>query len=104
VRALVRTGIRPDAVLAPQQGVQRDPRGHTNAMVVGPDDKVEVRAVRVSQSIGDQWLVEEGLAAGDRVIVEGLQKIAPGAPVQASEAGPATAQPIAAPAPAGANQ
>ncbi len=87
VRALVRTGVREDAVLAPQQGLQRDPRGNTNAMVVGADDKVEVRTVRVSQAIGDQWLVEDGLAAGDRVIIEGLQKIQPGVPVQASEQG-----------------
>lgn len=104
VRALVRTGVRQNAVLAPQQGLQRDPRGHTNAMVVGADDKVEVRAVRVSQAIGDQWLVEEGLAAGDRVIIEGLQKIQPGVPVQATEKG--TEAPQAAPggADAGASQ
>lgn len=95
VRALVRTGVRQDAVLAPQQGIQRDPRGHTNAMVVGADDKVEVRAVRVSQAIGDQWLVEDGLVAGDRVIIEGLQKIQPGVAVQATE--PGSAAPQAAP-------
>jgi len=89
VRALLRTGVRPDAVLAPQQGILRDPRGHTNAMVVGTDGKVEARAVRVSQAIGDDWLIEEGLAAGDRVIVEGLQKIQPGVPVEATEAGSA---------------
>jgi len=97
VRAIVRTGVREDAVLAPQQGILRDPRGHTNAMVVGKDGKVEVRSVRVSQAIGDQWLVEDGLLAGDRVIVEGLQKIQPGAPVQPTEAGatPAAAAPAA---------
>ena len=103
VRAIVRTGVREDAVLAPQQGILRDPRGHTNAMVVDKDDKVEVRPVRVSQAIGDQWLVEDGLVAGDRVIVEGLQKIQPGAPVQPTEAGAtpaasAPAAPAAAPA------
>jgi membrane fusion protein (multidrug efflux system) len=97
VRALVRTGVRQDAVLAPQQGLQRDPRGQMNAMIVGDDDKVEVRPVRVSQAIGNQWLVEDGLAAGDRVIIEGLQKVQPGAPVQATEAG-AGAPPAAAPA------
>jgi len=93
VRALLRTGVRQDAVLAPQQGLQRDPRGQVNAMVVGADDKVEVRPVRVSQAIGDQWLVEEGLSSGDRVIIEGLQKIQPGVPVQATEAGSAAPQP-----------
>jgi membrane fusion protein (multidrug efflux system) len=97
VRALVRTGVRQAAVLAPQQGLQRDPRGQMNAMIVGDDDKVEVRPVRVSQAIGNQWLVEDGLAAGDRVIIEGLQKVQPGAPVQATEAG-AGAPPAAPPA------
>jgi membrane fusion protein (multidrug efflux system) len=87
VRALVSTGVRADALLVPQQGVARDPRGDTNAMVVGKDGKVELRAVKVSQAIGDKWLVEDGLAAGDQVIVEGLQKIQPGMPVQATEAG-----------------
>jgi membrane fusion protein (multidrug efflux system) len=60
-------------------------------MVVGPDGKVELRPIRVSRTVGDKWLVEEGLAAGDKVIVEGLQKIQPGAPVQATEATPAPA-------------
>jgi membrane fusion protein (multidrug efflux system) len=54
--------------------------------------------VQESRAIGDKWLVDSGLAAGDRVIVEGLQKIQPGMPVQATEAG--TAPPVAAqPAP-----
>jgi membrane fusion protein (multidrug efflux system) len=60
-------------------------------MVVGADDKVEVRPVKVSRAMGDQWLVDAGLAAGDRVIVEGLQKVQPGAQVQATEASAAAA-------------
>jgi membrane fusion protein (multidrug efflux system) len=52
---------------------------------VSADGKAEQRPVTVSQTVGDQWLVESGLAAGDKVIVEGLQKIRPGALVQASE-------------------
>jgi membrane fusion protein, multidrug efflux system len=87
VRAIVGTGTRQAGLLVPQQGIARDPKGHTTAMVVGQDGMVEVRPVRVSQAIGDKWLVEEGLAAGDRVIVEGLQKVQPGAPVQPTEAG-----------------
>ena len=87
VRAVVGTGIRENGLLVPQQGVQRDPKGGTTAMVVGADGKVAVREVRVSQTIGNKWLVEDGLAAGDRVVVEGLQKIRPGALVQATEAG-----------------
>jgi membrane fusion protein (multidrug efflux system) len=98
VRALVGMGVRQHALLVPQQGIARDPRGHTNAMVVGKDGMVEVREVTVSQAIGDKWLVEDGLAAGDRVIVEGLQKIHPGAQVQATEA--STTPPAAPAAPA----
>ena len=60
-------------------------------MVVNPDGKVGVRMVRVSRTIGDQWLVEEGLAAGDRLIVEGLQKVQPDMPVQAVEQAAAAA-------------
>ena len=98
VRALIGSGVRQDALLVPQQGIARDPKGHTTAMVVGADGKAEARAVEVSNAVGDRWLVEGGLVAGDKVIVEGLQKVRPGAPVQPTEAGtePATA-PAAAP-------
>jgi membrane fusion protein (multidrug efflux system) len=87
VRAVIGRGVRENGVLVPQQGIARDPKGSTTAMVVGADGKAEIREVRVSQTIGDKWLVEDGLAAGDKVIVEGLQKIKPGAPLQATEAG-----------------
>ena len=89
VRAVVGEGTRPHTILAPQQGIARDPKGGASAMVVGKGDKVEVRQVVVSRTVGDKWLVESGLVAGDRLIVEGLQKIRPGAPVQAVEAGTA---------------
>ncbi|MBN8764236.1 MAG: efflux RND transporter periplasmic adaptor subunit, partial [Thiobacillus sp.] len=79
VRAIIGSGMRDHAILVPQQGIARDPKGNTSAMIVGKDGKVEARPVKVSRTIGDQWLVEDGLAAGDRVIVAGLQKIRPGA-------------------------
>jgi membrane fusion protein (multidrug efflux system) len=85
VRAIVAGGVRKNAILVPQRGVARDPTGATTVMVVSADGKAEQRPVTVSQTVGDQWLVESGLAAGDKVIVEGLQKIRPGALVQASE-------------------
>ena len=88
VRAIVAGGVRQNALLVPQQGIARDPKGATTAMVVGPDNKVEQRAVKVSQALGDQWLVEEGLKPGDKVIVEGLQKIRPGVTVQPDELAP----------------
>jgi membrane fusion protein (multidrug efflux system) len=86
VRAVVSVGERQNALLVPQQGVARDPKGNTTAMVVSKEGTAEQRAVQTSRTIGDKWLVDGGLAAGDRVIVEGLQKIRPGAPVNASEA------------------
>jgi membrane fusion protein (multidrug efflux system) len=78
VRAQIGNAVRQNAVLVPQRAVARDPKGNATAMVLGPDDKVAARPVKVSRSMGDQWLVDEGLAAGERVIVEGLQKVKPG--------------------------
>lgn len=101
VRALVGSGVRQDALLVPMQGIARDPKGNTSAMVVDGEGKVAVRPVKVSRAIGDKWLVEDGLQAGDKVIVEGLQKIGPGMPVQATEMGAETPAPTAPAAPAG---
>ncbi|KFF66348.1 multidrug transporter [Pectobacterium brasiliense] len=85
VRARLDSGVNPTALLVPQQGVTRDPRGQATAMVVGEGDKVEPRTLKTSKAIGDKWLVTEGLKAGDRIIVTGLQKIRPGAQVKAKE-------------------
>ncbi|HEX7328580.1 MAG TPA: efflux RND transporter periplasmic adaptor subunit [Casimicrobiaceae bacterium] len=93
VRAEIAGGVRHDAILVPQQGVTRDPKGNASVMVVDADDKVAERPIKVSRAIGDSWLVDSGLAAGDRVIVEGLQKIRPGMKVHATEAAPPAAPP-----------
>ncbi|KHN54030.1 efflux RND transporter periplasmic adaptor subunit [Pectobacterium fontis] len=85
VRARLDSGVNPTALLVPQQGITRDPRGQATAMVVGEGDKVEPRTLKTDKAIGDKWLVTEGLKAGDRVIVTGLQKIRPGAQVKAKE-------------------
>jgi len=84
VRAVVSNAVLQEGLLVPQQGITRNANGQAMAMVVGADDTVEARTVDVSNTIGDRWLVRAGLAAGDRVIVEGLQKIRPGARVQAT--------------------
>ena len=86
VRATIVEGVLPNGLLAPQRGITRDPKGNATAMVVGADNKVELRNVTTARAVGDQWMIASGLAAGDRVIVEGLQKIQPGMPVQAAEA------------------
>jgi len=98
VRAVLGSGVRPNALLVPMQGIARDPKGDTSAMVVDAEGKVAVRPIKVSRTVGDKWLVEDGLKAGDKVIVEGLQKIGPGMPVQATEKGAEAAKPAAAPA------
>ncbi|HBN52562.1 MAG TPA: efflux transporter periplasmic adaptor subunit, partial [Stenotrophomonas sp.] len=100
VRAVLGSAVRQDALLVPMQGIARDPRGNASAMVVDGEGKVALRQVTVSRAIGDKWLVEDGLKAGDKVIVEGLQKIGPGMPVQATEKGAEAASPAAPPAPA----
>ncbi|VTN14588.1 Acriflavine resistance protein A precursor [Raoultella terrigena] len=74
VRARLQEGTNPDALLVPQQGVTRTPRGDASVMVVGEGDKVEVRQVTATQAIGDKWLVTTGVKSGDRVIVTGAAK------------------------------
>ena len=89
-RAVVGSATREQALLVPQRAVSRDPRGNASALVLNAQGVVEPRAIKVSRTVGDQWLVEDGLAAGDRVIVEGLQKVMPGKPARLAAA-PATA-------------
>jgi membrane fusion protein (multidrug efflux system) len=100
VRANVASGARANALLVPQPAITRDPKGGATAMVVNAEGKVEPRQVKVSRTVGNRWLVEDGLKAGDRVIVEGLQKIQPGATVKPVEQGSAPTRPAPPAAPA----
>jgi membrane fusion protein (multidrug efflux system) len=100
VRAVLDQAVVQAAMLVPQQGVTHDAKGNATAMVVGKDGKAEVRTLVADRVIGDRWLVTSGLAEGDQVIVEGLNKIGPGMPVKPTEVGPpgtAAAAPAAAP-------
>lgn len=83
VRALIQEGIKRQAILAPQQGVTQDPKGRATALVLGDGDTVEQRELKVDRSLGNQWLVSAGLKAGDRLIVEGIQKVRHGAKARA---------------------
>ena len=83
VHAELLSGVKENAILAPQQGVTRNQRGEPTAMVVGADNKVELRVLKADRTAGSAWLVEEGLNAGDRLITEGLQFVQPGAEVKA---------------------
>ena len=91
VRAIISNAVLDDGILVPQQGIARDAKGNASALMVNAEGTVEQRAVEVSRTIGNKWLVSRGLSAGDRVIVEGLQKVQPGMPVDASEVASAAA-------------
>ncbi len=92
VRAQIDSGVNPNAILVPQLGVSRTPRGDATVMVVGAGDKVEVHPITTGQAIGDQWLVTSGVKPGDRIIVTGLQKVRPGMQVKVQEATAGNAQ------------
>jgi membrane fusion protein (multidrug efflux system) len=82
VRAIVQQGVAEQAILAPQQGVSRDPKGNPFVLIVDAQNKVEQRMIMTDRAIGDKWRVSSGLAPGDQVIVEGIQKARPGASVK----------------------
>ncbi|MCP3751196.1 efflux RND transporter periplasmic adaptor subunit [Pseudomonas sp. SBB6] len=86
VHARLAAGVNSAAILAPQQGVTRDLKGQPTALVVNQDNKVELRQLKASRTVGSDWLIEEGLNPGDRLITEGLQFVKPGIEVKASAA------------------
>lgn len=102
VRAVLEEGVKEQGMLVPQRGVTRNPAGKAMVMVVGAGEKVEPRVILTDRTVGDHWLVNEGLKVGDRVIVEGIQKARPGTTVKAvpfrnpAEAPPAATTPPAA--------
>lgn len=75
VRALMDEAINSAAILVPQQAIQRDPKGNATSLVVNAENKVEKRVLTTDRVIGDTWLVNSGLSTGDRVIVEGVNKV-----------------------------
>lgn len=83
VRAYLQEGVRENGILVPQRGVTRNPAGNAMVMAIGADEKVEPRVIKTERTVGTNWLVNEGLKPGDRVILEGLQKARPGTPVKA---------------------
>ncbi|RKF23550.1 efflux RND transporter periplasmic adaptor subunit [Altericroceibacterium spongiae] len=84
-RVIAPQAVVPDAVLAPQQGISRDAKGNGTALVIGKDNKVVSRAVATAQAMGNKWIVTDGLKAGDRLIVEGTDKVRAGAEVKPVE-------------------
>jgi membrane fusion protein (multidrug efflux system) len=82
VRTVVQDGVNTQAILIPQQAVTRDPKGNPVILIVDAEGKVQQRMIALDRAMGDRWLVSAGLAPGDRVIVEGIQKAKPGASVK----------------------
>lgn len=85
VHQQIEEGVNDQALLVPQQGVSRNARGEPTVLLVTPDNKVELRTIKTDRAIGDRWLVSEGLKAGDKVVVQGLQGAKPNAPVRPRE-------------------
>jgi membrane fusion protein, multidrug efflux system len=81
-RAVVQEGVAEQAILVPQQGVSRTPKGEPVALVADESGSVQQRLLALNRAIGDQWLVSSGLSAGDRLIVEGMLNVRPGAKVK----------------------
>jgi membrane fusion protein, multidrug efflux system len=93
VRARLSQATAQNAILAPQQGVSRDPRGNATVYLVGPGNKAVLRTIQANLTVGDKWLVTSGLASGDKVIVEGLNNLKPNQPVRPVPAGSAPRPP-----------
>lgn len=85
VQEEIEEGLRQDGILVPQQGITHNSKGEATALVVGKDGKADSRVITTDRAIGDSWLVSNGLSAGDRVVVKGVQLAKPGAEVTAHE-------------------
>lgn len=82
VRAVVEEGVNEQAILIPQQAVSRNPKGEPLLFIVDAGGKVQQRMLILERAVGGEWLVSSGVSGGERVIVEGMQKVKPGASVK----------------------
>ncbi len=85
VRAVVEEGVLANALLVPQQAVVRNAQGQAMAMVVDAGETIAARPLELDRAVGGDWIVRQGLASGDRVVVEGLQKARPGTQVRVAQ-------------------
>ncbi|WP_103044929.1 efflux RND transporter periplasmic adaptor subunit [Comamonas faecalis] len=98
VRAVLEAGVNEAALLAPQQAVTRDPAGNASVLLVTPDDRIEQRRITTGAAVGNRWEVLSGLQAGDRILVDGSQRVRAGdAVTPVPWQPPAPPQPAAAP-------
>lgn len=100
VRAILEEGVQDQAILVPQQAVSRNPKGEAVVMLVNAEETVVPTPIKVVRTVGNDWLVAGGLNAGDRVIMEGVQRTRPGSPVKAVPFGAAAEQQTQNPEPA----
>ena len=96
VRARLDKGTDPEALLVPQPAIGRDNTGKATALVVNAENKVEQRKVEVSEAIGTNWRVTDGLKAGERVIIEGSGKVRPGQSVRVVDVQPVAVNAVSA--------
>lgn len=82
VKVDVQTDLVEGIFLVDQNAVSRDRQGNPTALVVNSEDTIELRHLTVLQARGNQWIVQEGLEAGDRIVLQGSQKVAPGTKVR----------------------
>lgn len=85
VRAVIEEGVLAQALLIPQQAVTRNAHGEAQALIVDGQDTLALRTLELAQAVGGDWIVRQGLSAGDRVVVEGLQKARPGMQVRVAK-------------------
>jgi membrane fusion protein (multidrug efflux system) len=88
VRQQLEEGVNEKGLLVPQRAVARNERGEATVTIVGADNKAATRIIKTERAIGDQWLVSGGVAAGDKIIVIGIQGVRPGSEVHAHEVAP----------------
>jgi membrane fusion protein (multidrug efflux system) len=99
VRERLEEGVNETGLLVPQRAVGHNARGEATVTVVGDDNKASVRIVKTERAVGDQWLVSEGVAPGEKVIVIGIQSVRPGALVHPHEVTPDELKPAGAGSP-----
>jgi membrane fusion protein (multidrug efflux system) len=99
VRARIDEGVNDNALLVPQVAVTHNAQGQATTLVVGPDNKVALRTIQATRTFGNNWVVDSGVKAGEKVVVSGMQKAPPGTLVRAVDAPAAPSNAAASPQP-----
>ena len=84
MRVILHGAVRPNALLVPQRAVLEGPQGKF-VYLVNEKNQAESRPVQVGEWSGDAWIITDGLKGGERIIIDGLMKLGPGAPVKVAQ-------------------